>query len=123
MAEHSGSVIAGALIGVLLGLVVPGNIARAQSGGEHLTAGSTPEAISNSSDPNGTASNATHGGPAISQPAGKTQDQFKPLTRKERLMESTEATCPHCGRVNQISGFSEVDAFVCRFCERGVGLE
>jgi uncharacterized protein (DUF983 family) len=55
--------------------------------------------------------------------AGKTQDQFKPLTRKERLMESTEATCPHCGRVNQISGFSEVDAFVCRFCERGVGLE
>jgi Zn finger protein HypA/HybF involved in hydrogenase expression len=37
-------------------------------------------------------------------------------------MESTEATCPHCGRVNQISGFSEIDAFVCRFCGRGVNL-
>lgn len=35
-------------------------------------------------------------------------------------MESTEATCPHCGRVNRIDGFSEVDVFVCRYCgERG----
>jgi len=35
-------------------------------------------------------------------------------------MESTDATCPHCGRVNSIDGFSEVYAFVCRYCGRGV---
>jgi hypothetical protein len=34
------------------------------------------------------------------------------------MMESCEATCPHCGRVNEISGFSEVFAFVCRLMQR-----
>ena len=38
-------------------------------------------------------------------------------------MESCEATCPHCGRVNHIEGFVEVFAFRCRFCGEGVGLE
>lgn len=37
-------------------------------------------------------------------------------------MESTDATCPHCGRVNEISGFSEVSAFICRYCGEGVTL-
>jgi|HubBroStandDraft_1064217.scaffolds.fasta_scaffold422169_1 predicted RNA-binding Zn-ribbon protein involved in translation (DUF1610 family) len=37
-------------------------------------------------------------------------------------MESTEDTCPHCGMLNQIDGFSEVSAFICRHCGRGVGL-
>jgi DNA-directed RNA polymerase subunit RPC12/RpoP len=37
-------------------------------------------------------------------------------------MESTEATCPHCGSLNQIDGLSEIYAFVCRHCGRGVGL-
>jgi phage FluMu protein Com len=35
---------------------------------------------------------------------------------------STEATCPHCGEVNQISGFASVNAFVCVRCRCGVGL-
>lgn len=34
-------------------------------------------------------------------------------------MESTVATCPHCGRVNHIERFSEVFAFRCRFCGQG----
>ncbi len=37
-------------------------------------------------------------------------------------MESVEATCPHCNHVNEISGFSEVFAFKCRHCGRGVAL-
>jgi DNA-directed RNA polymerase subunit RPC12/RpoP len=37
-------------------------------------------------------------------------------------MESTEATCPHCGQASHIDGFSEVFAFVCRHCQKGVGL-
>jgi hypothetical protein len=35
-------------------------------------------------------------------------------------MESCDATCPHCGRVNHIEGFSEVSAFRCRYCGEGV---
>jgi Zn finger protein HypA/HybF involved in hydrogenase expression len=35
--------------------------------------------------------------------------------------ESTEAICPHCGEVNQISDFASVDAFICVRCCRGVG--
>jgi predicted RNA-binding Zn-ribbon protein involved in translation (DUF1610 family) len=35
-------------------------------------------------------------------------------------MESCETTCPHCGRVNKINGFSEVFAFRCRFCGEAV---
>jgi DNA-directed RNA polymerase subunit RPC12/RpoP len=37
-------------------------------------------------------------------------------------IESTEATCPHCGQINQISGLATVDAFICVRCGRGVGL-
>jgi hypothetical protein len=37
-------------------------------------------------------------------------------------IESTEATCPHCGQVNQISCLAIVDAFVCARCGGGVGL-
>jgi hypothetical protein len=37
-------------------------------------------------------------------------------------MESCEATCPHCGRINHIDGFSKIEAFVCRHCGRGVRL-
>jgi hypothetical protein len=32
----------------------------------------------------------------------------------------TEAVRPHCGKMNEISGFSEVFAFRCRFCGEGV---
>jgi hypothetical protein len=35
-------------------------------------------------------------------------------------MESCEATCLHCGKVNEVTGFSEVFAFVYRFCGQGV---
>jgi phage FluMu protein Com len=37
-------------------------------------------------------------------------------------MESCEATCPKCGQVNHITGFSEVTAFRCQFCGEGVAL-
>jgi hypothetical protein len=37
-------------------------------------------------------------------------------------IESTEATCAHCGQINQISGLATVDAFICVRCGRGVGL-
>ena len=37
-------------------------------------------------------------------------------------MESCEATCTHCGKINHIDGFSEVYAFTCRQCGKGVGL-
>jgi hypothetical protein len=35
-------------------------------------------------------------------------------------MESREATCLHCGRVNEITGFAEAFAFLCRYCGEGV---
>lgn len=35
-------------------------------------------------------------------------------------MPSVEETCPHCGKVNRIEGFSQVFAFVCRHCGQGV---
>ena len=38
-------------------------------------------------------------------------------------MESTAVTCPHCGKLDQISGFSEVYAFVCQYCGRSVTLD
>jgi len=44
------------------------------------------------------------------------------VQRAVMQMESCDATCPHCGKVNEISGFSEVSAFVCRYCERGVSV-
>jgi predicted RNA-binding Zn-ribbon protein involved in translation (DUF1610 family) len=47
-----------------------------------------------------------------------TKEQVAPLILE---MESCEATCPHCGKVNHIEGFSEVFAFRCRFCDEGVG--
>ena len=37
-------------------------------------------------------------------------------------MESTDETCPHCGKLNHIEGFSQVLAFVCRHCAQGVTL-
>jgi hypothetical protein len=37
-------------------------------------------------------------------------------------MESCEQTCLHCGKPNQIDGFSQVFAFVCRHCCEGVTL-
>ena len=43
------------------------------------------------------------------------------LTKEEVALliitiESCEATCTHCGTLNEIDGFSEVFAFVCRYC-------
>jgi DNA-directed RNA polymerase subunit RPC12/RpoP len=38
-------------------------------------------------------------------------------------MESTEVACRHCGKRNEIHGFCEVHAFVCRYCGRGVDLK
>jgi hypothetical protein len=35
-------------------------------------------------------------------------------------MESCEETCPHCGKLNHIDGFSQAFAFVCRRRGRGV---
>ena len=37
-------------------------------------------------------------------------------------MPSVEETCPHCGKLNRIDGFSQVFAFVCRFCGEGVAF-
>jgi len=37
-------------------------------------------------------------------------------------LEFTDASCPHCGRVNHITGFSEVHAFVCVYCGQGASL-
>jgi len=45
------------------------------------------------------------------------------VARLVRQIESTRVACTHCGQVNDISGFSEVSAFVCRFCGEGVGLK
>lgn len=78
---------------------MPGNIARAQAAGQDAQAGSADRSSSNLSG-----SNAAKGSNAVTQPsaeaspsnaesslfyslfmAGKTQDQFTPLTRKERL--------------------------------------
>jgi hypothetical protein len=38
-------------------------------------------------------------------------------------MESTAATRPHCGKRNEIYGFSEVYAFVCQQCGRGTDVK
>ena len=38
-------------------------------------------------------------------------------------MESTSETCPHCGKVNKIDGFSKIEAFTCRYCGRGVVVQ
>ena len=46
-----------------------------------------------------------------------------PVEEVQRIvmaMESCEETCPHCGHVNQIDGFSRLLAFVCRHCGGGV---
>ena len=37
-------------------------------------------------------------------------------------MPAVEETCPHCGKLNEITGFTEVYTFVCRHCGRGVSL-
>jgi hypothetical protein len=37
-------------------------------------------------------------------------------------MDSCEATCSHCGHVNEFQGFSEMLAFRCRFCGEGVSV-
>jgi hypothetical protein len=44
------------------------------------------------------------------------------VTRLVLEMETYKAKCPHCGRVNQIGGFYEVFAFVCRYCGEGAAL-
>ena len=38
-------------------------------------------------------------------------------------MESVEIPCPHCGHINKITGFSEVSAFICPYCRRGVAFQ
>jgi hypothetical protein len=38
-------------------------------------------------------------------------------------MESCDPTCPHCGKVNRIHGFSQVFAFRCRLCRASVVLD
>ncbi len=38
-------------------------------------------------------------------------------------IETTAPTCPHCGHINQIHGFSTVYAFTCRHCGRGVSTD
>jgi hypothetical protein len=111
MTKHFGSAMAGTLIGLLLGSISSGGIARAQVKGQDPAVSST-DGSSNDSDPNATADrSATTGADpanssaAISEPtteaplsktesslftslfmAGKTQDQFEPLTAKERLV-------------------------------------
>lgn len=44
------------------------------------------------------------------------------VQRAVMQMESCDATCRHCGRVNEINGFSEVFAFVCSYCRAGVSI-
>jgi hypothetical protein len=36
--------------------------------------------------------------------------------------ESCIATCPHCGQENILPAFSEMFAFICQHCEKGVSL-
>jgi hypothetical protein len=98
MNTHFGSVMRGTLTGLLLALIWTGNFAHAQGEAQDPAAGAS-EITSNSFDSNGSADTAT-----VSQPpqetapskiessifvslfmAGKTQDQFKPFTSKERL--------------------------------------
>jgi hypothetical protein len=37
-------------------------------------------------------------------------------------MESTEVTCPSCGKINHIDSFTAVCAFVCHCCGQGAAL-
>jgi hypothetical protein len=117
MTKHFGFAMVSTLVGLLLGSISSGGIARAQVEGQDATVSST-DGSSNSSDPNATAdpnattganpttsANPANGSAAISQPttegpvsktesslftslfmSGKTQDQFEPLTPKERLV-------------------------------------
>jgi hypothetical protein len=90
MTKHLGIVVANALMGLVLGLIPCGHVAQAQA---------ASDSSSKSSDPDTTASPAapaqSSGGflPSSAESslfyslfmAGKTQDQFKPLTAKERV--------------------------------------
>jgi len=97
MTKHFNCVAARTLTGILLGLISIGSIVRAQDGKAPEVRSS--DNSSNASDSNATTDPASSAGPsAEASPsrvesslfsslfmAGKTRDQFKPLTRKERL--------------------------------------
>jgi len=98
MTNKGGLVITGTLIAFIQGLVCPGNIARAQVAGQ-FTPGSPAGGSSDSSVSTAAAASAAESQPSAEAApsnaesslfyslfmAGKTQDQFTPLTRKERL--------------------------------------
>jgi hypothetical protein len=44
------------------------------------------------------------------------------LAKMELSLDVATAMCPHCRAVNLFPGFSEMKAFVCRECGRGVVL-
>ncbi len=98
MTKHFGFIIAGTVTGALLGLLSTGSIARAQADGKDPEV-RTGDSSSNSSASNATTDPASSSSPSIEESpsrvesslfaslfmAGKTQDQFKPLTAKERV--------------------------------------
>jgi hypothetical protein len=79
MAKRSSSALAGALMGLGLGMVSSGSICRAQSGDQDVRA--TILQPSAESVPSGAESSLF----SSLFMAGKTQDLFRPLTAKERL--------------------------------------
>lgn len=52
-------------------------------------------------------------------PAGEIHNAIAQL---ETQLETATSTCPHCGAVSRFPGFSEMLAFICRSCGRGVDL-
>jgi hypothetical protein len=44
------------------------------------------------------------------------------LTELELTLDFSTEMCPHCGKVNVISGFSELMAYTCRECGEVVRL-
>jgi len=103
MNRQSGSVIAKSLIG-FLGLISSGSLAWAQTEGQYAAASSADISSDSSATNVAAPASPTTSSSAISQPAtesspsgvessifsslfmsGKTQDQFKPMTPKERL--------------------------------------
>lgn len=47
-------------------------------------------------------------------------DLARTLDEMEASLDVASAMCPHCGAVNLFPGFSEISAYVCRECGRGV---
>jgi hypothetical protein len=49
-------------------------------------------------------------------------DLQRALREMEFSLDMCNPTCPHCGKENLITGFSEILAFTCRHCGKAVRL-